>query len=49
MYQDKIDYTKKNIANELGKLEAKIKDKKSKWDTEMKGLKMKLYSLEKKK
>lgn len=44
MYQDKIEYSKKNITAELGKLEKKVKDKRSKWENEMKGLKMKLYA-----
>lgn len=49
MYTDKVESTKKIITTEISKLETKIKEKKTRWENELKGSKLKLFNLEKEK
>lgn len=45
-YSDKVEALKKSIAGEIAKLETKIKEKRAKWENELKGSKMRLSTLE---
>lgn len=49
MYTDKVELTKKNITADLAKLELKIKEKRSRWENDLKGCNTKYSHLEKEK
>lgn len=45
MYNDKIETTKKTITSEISKLENKIKEKKNKWEGELKSSRLRYFNL----